>query len=131
MTWIEWSEVIRNYAIVIGGVLGVGLAIWRGIAADRQSRASRSQADTARRAHTTEVFKDAVEQLNSGRLEIRLGAIFTLRQISEDFSEFRHYVVQLLTAYVKGRTAGLDAGEIPQKDVVEIVKFIQEYQRDR
>lgn len=98
--------------------------------ADRQSRASRSQAETARRAHTTEVFNDAVEQLNNDRLEIRLGAIFTLKQISEDFPEFRHYVVQLFTAYVKEQTAVSDAEEIPQNDIVEIVKFVHFYQKD-
>lgn len=130
MTEVEWSEVIRNWAIVGGGAIGVGLAFWRGIAADRQSRASRSQAEIARRAHTTEVFKDAVEQLNNDRVEIRLGAIFTLTQISDDFPEFRHYVFQLLMTCVKEWTDGSDAGENPPRDVVEMVKFIQVYRRD-
>lgn len=122
---VELSEVIRNWAIVIGGTIGVLLAIWRGIAADRQSRASRSQAEIARRAHTTEVFKDAVQQLSNERLEIRLGAIFTLRRISYDFPEFRYYVFQLLTTYLKEQTTGADPNLEPRADIREIVEFLR------
>lgn len=85
MADLHISEVWRNWAIIAGGGAGLVIAVWRGYAADRQSRASRSQADTARRAHITEVYKDAVGQLNHERLEIRLGAIFTLVRIYEDF----------------------------------------------
>ena len=122
---VEVSEVVRNWAIVLAGAVGVGLAVWRGFAADRQSRASRSQAEIARRAHTTEVFKDAVEQLSNDRLEIRLGAIFTLRQISDDFPDFKHYVFQLLTAYMKEQTAGSDPETDPSADIREIVEFLR------
>ncbi len=125
MDAIQVSEIWRNWGIIVGGGLGILLAVWRGIAADRQSRASRTQADIARRAHTTEVFKDAVSQLNNERLEIRLGAIYTLRQISKDFPEFKHYVFQLLTAYLKERTAGADPNATPSVDVNEIVEFVQ------
>lgn len=119
------SEAIRNYAIVAGGVLGLILALWRVIVANRQSRASQSQADTARRAHTTEVFNEAVGQLGHDNLEIRLGAIYTLKQISEDFPEFDHYVFQILTAYVKERTAGVDAEIDPSIDIQEIMGLLR------
>lgn len=125
MTSVELSELVRNWAIVVGGTVGLILAFWRGIAFDRQSQASRSQAETARRAHTTEVFKDAVSQLNNDRLEIRLGAIYTLKQISDDFPEFKHYVFQLLTAYLKERTVGADPEAEPSVDVKEIMEFIR------
>jgi len=126
MTDVEFSEFARNWAIVIGGAIGLVLAIWRGFAADRQSRASRSQADTARRAHTTEVFNTAVQQLSHERLEIRLGAIFTLRQISADFPEFEHYVFQLLTGYARERTATADPEAEATADIREIVDFLRE-----
>jgi hypothetical protein len=120
------SEIWRNWAIIVVGGAGLAIAIWRGYAADRQSRASRSQADTARRAHITEVYKDAVGQLSHERLEIRLGAIFTLKQISEDFPEFKHYVFQILTAYAKERSAGADPGEDVDRDMKEIMAFLHE-----
>lgn len=119
------SEEARNWALVAAAFAGVGIAVWRGIAADRQSRATRSQADTARRAHVTEVFHEAVNQLTNERLEIRLGAIFTLRQISEDFPDFEHYVIELLTAYVRERTPGADPQSGPEPDIREVLSFMQ------
>jgi hypothetical protein len=123
---LQLSELIRNWGIAVGGAIGIGLAFWRSLAADRQSLASRSQAETARRAHITEVFKDAVGQLSHERLEIRLGAIFTLSQISVDFPDFRHYVTQVLTAYVRERTAGANPDLEPPPDIREIMVFLQE-----
>jgi len=120
------SEIWRNWAIIVGGGAGLALAIWRGYAADRQSRASQSQADTARRAHITEVYKDAVGQLSHERLEIRLGAIYTLKQISDDFPEFEHYVFQVLTAYAKQQSADADPEEDSQQDINEILEFLRE-----
>jgi hypothetical protein len=120
------SEVWRNWAILVGGGAGLVIAVWRGYAADRLSKASQSQADIARRAHITEVYKDAVGQLSHERLEIRLGAIFTLKQIGEDFPEFRHYVFQILTAYVKGRSAGANPDEEVARDLKEIMDFLHD-----
>jgi hypothetical protein len=90
------------------------------------SRASQSQAETARRTHTTEVFKDAVAQLNHERLEIRLGAIFTLKQISEDFPDFEHYVFQVLAAYAKERSVDADPQGESRQDIKEILDFLRE-----
>ena len=75
MDAVNWSEVIRNYAIVIGGGIGLALAAWRSIAANKQAEASLDQAYLARRGHIAELFSQAVEKLGHDRLEIRLGAI--------------------------------------------------------
>ncbi len=120
MTPVELSEMIRNYAIVAAGIVGIGLAIWRAIVADRQSRAAEQQSMTARRSHVTEVFTEAVGLLGNDRLEIRLGAIYTLQQISRDFEEFNGVVFDLLTAYVRERAEAND----PTADIVEIMRFL-------
>ena len=124
MTQVELSEIFRNYAIVVGGVIGLGLAFWRGIAHNRQAQAQQDQAEIAQRAHITEVFKDAVEQLGNDKLEVRLGAVFTLKQIIYDFPEFDRVVTKLLTAYVRERSAGFGEDEEPTADIVEIIDFI-------
>lgn len=126
MSPIEWSEVLRNYAIVAGGAIGLGLAYWRGLALSRQSKATVEQATIARRGHITEVFNEAVGQLGNEKLEIRLGAIFTLQRVSSDFPEFRHYVVQVFTAYVRQQTFGKEPGMTPSSDIIEIVRFLTE-----
>lgn len=125
------SEIWRNWALVGAAGLGVVVAFWRGFVADRQSRASRSQADTAQRTHNTEVFREAVGQLSHDRLEIRLGAIFTLQQIGKDNPEFDHYVIQVLTAYVRERSSGADPNDESDRDIREILDFLrQKYSKE-
>ena len=125
MTEVELSEIVRNYAIVIGGAVGLLLAIWRGLAADRQSRAAREQAAIDRRGHITGVFKDAVGQLSDDRLEIRLGAIYALKQISRDFPDFAETVLGLLLVYARERSKGLEGDEAPV-DLKEVISLVPE-----
>lgn len=75
----------------------------------------------------SEVFKDAVTQLgNDDKLEIRLGAVFTLSRIATDFPEFDETVTKLFTAYLRERSARTDADDEPTgADVEEILTFIQ------
>jgi len=124
MTAVEFSEIIRNWAIVVGGGVGVALAVWRVVVANRQSRATTLQADIARRSHITEVFTSAVALLDDRKLEIRLGAIYSLQQISRDFSQFQPIVLDLLSAYVRERTRDVEFDE-PPLDIKEITEFLR------
>jgi hypothetical protein len=124
MTWLETSELIRNYGLIVGGAIGLGLAWWRGWALSRQSKATADQAQIARRAHIVEVFHDAVGNLANEKLEIRLGAVFTLKKISEDFPDYDDPVVEVLSAYVRERSIE----EEPPSDIREIMKIIHEKQ---
>ena len=47
MTWLEISELIRNYGLIIGGAAGLGLAWWRGLALSRQSKATAEKCEIA------------------------------------------------------------------------------------
>ncbi len=105
MDAVAWSEVARNWAIVLGGGLGLALAFWRGLAASRQALASREQARLQRRDHATELFNRAVEQLADDRLEVRLSAIYTLRAVIVDFADFSLPVTEVLQAFLAERTA--------------------------
>ena len=102
---VAWSEVARNWAIVLGGALGLALAFWRGLAASRQALASREQAHLQRRDHATELFNRAVEQLGDDRLEVRLSAIYTLRAVIVDFADFSLPTTEVLQAFLAERTA--------------------------
>lgn len=124
MPHAELSETIRNYAIVIGGFVGLVLAAWRVRAANRQSDAAARQADIARRAHLSEVFKDAVALLSSENLEIRLGAILTLGRIAGDFDDAKSMVVELLEAYIRERTANVQ-GDSVTADIEAIMVFLR------
>jgi hypothetical protein len=101
MNWLTFSEMVRNYAIVIGGLIGLFLAWQRATASTRQADASLQQADLARRDHVAELFNRAVGQLTAEKLEIRLGAIYTLRQIANDFPDLSEPTLELLSTYLR------------------------------
>lgn len=120
-TPVDLSEIIRNYALVAAAVIGVGIAIWRAIAADRHSRAQRDQVAQARREHVAEMFGQAVGKLDDAKLHVRLGAIYTLREIVEAYPDLSRPTVDLLTSYL----ASVDyQDEEPPADVRAIMVMI-------
>jgi len=106
---------------VIGGVVGFAIAIWRAVAADRQARAQMLQAEQGRRAHVMEIFGGAIEGLDNDKMHIRLGAIYTMREIVDSYRDLSRPTVDLLTAYLAG--VSYESDEPPQ-DVQEIMRIV-------
>lgn len=129
MSAVDISEIVRNWAIVIGGVVGLGLALWRGFSHDRQARAQVRQADVAQRAHITDVFTTAVGLLRDEKLEIRLGAITSLIRIASDYPDFGDAIIDLLQAYVRERPAQASEAD-PEIDIQMIMSFLSERLRE-
>jgi hypothetical protein len=123
--WIAVSELVRNFGLVAAAALGLILAGMRVIAANRQARASLEQAALSRRDHVAELFNRAVGQLDDPKLQVRLGAIYTLRQISRDFPDLTRPVYDVLNVYVRENTRG-KVGEEPSVDILEIMKIFKE-----
>lgn len=71
-----------------------------------------------------ELFNRAVSQLGDEKLEVRLGAIFTLRQIRHDFVDLTAAVDELLATYLRERVASYGDAE-PPVDVREIMKTVK------
>jgi hypothetical protein len=123
--WLQFSEVVRNLGLVLGGAVGVYLGWKRVTVANRQAEAQTRQAELTRRDHVAELFNRAVGQLRDDKLEVRLGAIFTLEQICLDFSDLSGPVLQLLTIYL--RESAVDYGEAePPPDVREIIRLVRD-----
>jgi hypothetical protein len=124
---IQISELIRNYGLVLAATVGVFLAWWRSRASNRQALAALQQAEVAQRDHVVEMFNRAVDQLGSEKLEVRLGAIYTLKRISRDpqYADYRVPILETLTAYVRERTRE-DTGVEPPTDVREIMTLLNE-----
>lgn len=125
MDAVDLSEIVRNYAIVVGGLIGIAVGTWRAWSANRQSKAMLSQADTAHRSHITEVFGNAVALLGDERLEVRLGAIYTLQRIAADFPDFAPTVLALLSAFVRERSQEQQEAGVPP-DIQEIATFLRD-----
>lgn len=73
------------------------------------------------------MFNRAVDQLGSEKLEVRLGAIYTLKRISADprYADYRIPILETLTAYVRERTRNEPDVE-PRVDIKEIMKLLAE-----
>jgi hypothetical protein len=129
---IQISELIRNYGLVVAAAVGVGLAWWRSRASNRQALAALRQAEVAQKDHVVEMFNRAVDQLGSEKLEVRLGAIYTLKRISRDpqYADYRVPILETLTAYVRERTRE-DSSEEPPVDVREIMNLLSEALSER
>jgi hypothetical protein len=126
---IAISEAVRNIGLLIVAVFGLYLAWLRVTAANRQAEATLSQADLARRAHVAELFNRAVGQLTDAKLEVRLGAIYTLRQIASDFPDLAEPTFDLLSTYLR-ETAGQYKDDLPPGDVREIMKTLVDHMVD-
>jgi hypothetical protein len=121
------SELIRNLGLVAAAAVGLGLAWWRSRASNRQAIAALRQAEIAQRDHVVEMFNHAVDQLGNDKLEVRLGAIYTLKRISADapYIDYRVPILEILTAYVRERSR-TSAAEESSADIREILKFLNE-----
>lgn len=124
---VQISELIRNYGLIVAAGLGVVLAWWRSRASNRQAVAALQQAELAQRNHAVEIFNRAVDQLGSEKLEVRLGAIYTLKRITRDprYADYRVPILETLSAYVRERTRD-DTNAEPSVDIREIMNFLSE-----
>lgn len=63
------------------------------------------------------------------KMEVRLGAIYTLAQICRDFHDLSDPVLQLLTAYLREPR---DYGDrVPPIDIREIIRILRDNLEDR
>ena len=122
--WVAFSEIIRNVALTVAAIVGAILA-WRQLSpAALQARSANLQADLARRAHVTELFNRAVGQLRDPNLEVRLAAIYVLREVARDFPDLSNPVFELLQAYL--RAGNIDYGDDePPIDIREIMYILR------
>lgn len=129
--WVQVSEVVRNVALLLGGAFGLYLAWLRVTAANKQADAQARQAEAAlkqselsRREHVADLFNRAVGQLTDPKLELRLGAIYTLRQIGNDFPDLSGAVFELLSAYLRENRQNY-ADRPPPADMLEIMAIVR------
>jgi hypothetical protein len=125
MNWITASEVIRNFGLLVVALIGLYLAWKRVTASTRQADASLQQAELARRDHVAELFNRAVGQLTHEKLEVRLGAVYTLRQIARDFPDLSEPTFELLSTYLR-ESAGNYGDREPPIDVREIMNILRD-----
>ena len=109
------STTIRNLGLVVAAAVGLPLAIWRSIVAQRQAEASQQQSETAFQALLHDRFCRAAEALGHSRMASRIGGVNTLARLGGDHPETFHFpVIRLLSAFVVDRTATMTGG-VPEQ----------------
>ena len=122
--WVALSEIVRNAALAVAAFVGAYLA-WQQLSpAASQARAASTQAELARRTRVTELFNRAVGQLRDPNLEVRLAAIYVLREVAKDFPDLSGPIFELFQAYL--RAGDINYGDDgPPIDVQEIVRLLR------
>ncbi len=120
------STTIRNVGLVIGGIIAMVLALWRGYVADRQSKASQrlaetshrqaetshGQAETSERGLLNERYQKGAEMLGSKILIVRLGGIYALQRLAKEHAEQYHVqIMRLFCAFVRHPTEDKDTAK--------------------
>ncbi len=114
--WLKDPESVRNLAFtigsiaaVIGGAVGLVLATLRSIAAMRQARA-------ASETQVTKLLTDAIGFLaDKDKLELRIGAIYSLERIAQKSKADLYRVLEILYAFLRENTSrrGAESDESP------------------
>ena len=81
------STTIRNMSFVIGGIVALFFALWRGRLAERQ-------ASTGQQGLLNERYQKGAEMLGSGVLSVRMGGIYALQRLAEEHP--KEYAIQIL-----------------------------------
>lgn len=124
--WVEWSEIARNLAIVVGGGLGLWLAWSRTTALNKQTATSELAEGQQRREHLLSLFESALEKLNSDKLEVRLGAVYILQEVMEiDPDRYGRAAVNILASDLKTRGIEGDASGMDTRLIAQIIAEFQ------
>jgi hypothetical protein len=97
-------EISKTAGVFIGGIAVLSNAFFAGRsaeAANKNAEAANKNANVANQKHITERFAKAMEQLGSEKIEVKLGAIYTLEGIAEDSEKDQWTIMEILTAFVR------------------------------
>ena len=96
------TAAVRNIALVVGGIVAILIALWRSVVAERQATAARQQSETAERSYLSERYRQAASMLGHSEITVRLGGIYTLERLAEDYpAEFQYEAFKLLLEFVR------------------------------
>ena len=89
------SATIRNIGLLVAAPIALAVAVWRSKVAERQ-------AATSDRGLLNERYQKAAEMLGSPVLPVRLGGIYALQSLAQEYpKEYHIHVMRLLCAFVR------------------------------
>lgn len=117
------GDTLRTVGLLIGGVVALVFGLWRAWIAERQAdaaqgqtaasieqvnaaqaqvEAAQRQAETAQQSLLNERYQRGAEMLSSGVLTARLGGIYSLQLLAEEYAEqYQVQILRLFCAFVR------------------------------
>ncbi|MCW5317397.1 pentapeptide repeat-containing protein [Nostoc sp. KVJ3] len=115
------TEALKTTATIFGAIavfINAYYAAKRAEAMDKSAEAANKSAEAALRnaeaaqdKQITERFAKAIEQLGNEKIEVRLGAIYTLERIAKDSKDDHWTIMEVLTAFVRENAPLMDFSE--------------------
>lgn len=117
--WLfPWYHAYREDITPIGAAIGGAILAWIAFGQMKTARLrheEQTKADNQRRI--TESFSKATEALASDKLEVRLGAIYTLEGVSQESDKHYWPVIETLCAFVRDKAHWREPEEqVPEKN---------------
>lgn len=96
---VSTIDVVNKLGLLVGGLVGFALTVWRVWCVDRQTQVTE-------RAHVTDRFLKASEQLGSKEMAVRLGGLFSLWATGRDsrIESEKMAVLDILCAFIRSPT---------------------------
>ena len=92
------ADIVRNLGLVVGGIVALGIAIWR-------SKAAQDQVAVSERDRLDRRFRSGVELLSGKEVVSRLAGIRTLGQLAKHEPElYRDDVIRVLCEFARNPT---------------------------
>jgi hypothetical protein len=120
-----FASIAQAAAVGLTGAAGfIGLAFtWRSLRLTREG--TQETLALTQQGQITERFTNAVEQLGSDKIQIRLGGVYALGRIAEDDKEYYWPTIEVLTACVREQaTYRLDRRDEGRADIQAVLKVI-------
>lgn len=100
------STTIRNLGLVILAAVGLPLAVWRSVIAERQAQAAQRQSEVAAQNLLNDRFQKGAEMLGHPDIgSVRIGGVHALASLAAEYPAVFHLpVMRTLAAFVVDRT---------------------------
>lgn len=125
------NEYTVKLLTVLGGIIGIILAIWRVIVADKNYKNEVAKLEHQKKEldlniqsqyqrELNERFFKAVQLLDSPDITARIGGLYTLEKIEEEDENYHDSCLEIITNYVH-----VQANKIPVKDEIWQAKYVE------
>lgn len=125
------TEVLKISGTILAGlgfIINAFFAAQRADAMNKTAIAANINSQMAQDRQITEPFSKAIEQLGSEKIEIRLGAIYTLERIAKYSSKDHWTIMEILTAFVRENAPLNQENQKNEKSLIILLNIHNNYE---